>query len=150
RRRDHEAGRAEPTLRPVLLVERRLDGRELAGLAETLDGRDARAVDGGERDETGAPRLAVDEHRAGAAAAFLTARLGARDPELLAQRVQERVQRCERELAFGAVDGQLHRSSSRARSTSPGSTWRRYHPDASASSCGSTSSSALAAASFTA
>src|SRR5205823_9023691 len=49
-RREHEARRAEPALRAVLLMEGGLDFREAPRLAEALDGRDARAIDGRERD----------------------------------------------------------------------------------------------------
>src|SRR5689334_2872710 len=89
-RRHQEAAGTEATLRSVLAVERGLDGAESLGRAEPLDGRDLRAVDRGQRQQARAPRLAVDEHRAGAAAALLAARLRARDPELLAEHVQQR------------------------------------------------------------
>src|SRR5581483_1305498 len=141
-RGDEEARRAEAALRAVLLVEGGLDGREARGRAEALHGRDGGALHVRERQEARAARLPVDEDGAGAAAALLAAGLGAGDPELLAKRGQERGERRAVEVALDAVDGQVHRTPSRARATSLGSTRLRYHADASASSCGSTSFSA--------
>ena len=83
----------KPHCDAVVLVERGLDGREPLRRAEALDRRDLRAVDRGERQQARAPGLAVDEHRARAAAALLAAGLRARDPELLAQDVQQRRER---------------------------------------------------------
>src|SRR5207253_1473451 len=109
---------------------------------EALDGRDRRALDVRERQQAGAARLAVDEDGARAAAALLAAGLGAGDPELLAERGEQRRERWAAEVALGAVDGQVHRIPSRALATRPGRTRFRYHAEASASSRGSTSWSA--------
>src|SRR5207248_9673789 len=94
-----------------------------------------------DRRQTGAPRLAVDEDGAGAAAALLASRLRARDVELVAQDVQERRERRARYLRLDAVHDQLHPFSSwsRARRTSRGRIRRRYAAEATASSTGSTS-----------
>src|SRR5206468_441319 len=92
-RGDQHAGRAEAALHPVVVDERLLDRREPLGRAEPLDRQDLGAVDRRDGDEARAARLAVDEHGAGAAAALLAAGLGARDPELLAEDVEERCER---------------------------------------------------------
>ena len=102
-RRQHEAGDAEAALGCVVVEERGLDRRELAVRAEALDRGDGRPVDRAERDETGAPRLAVHENGARAAAALEAARLGARDRKLLAQGGEERLERRSLEVAFGAA-----------------------------------------------
>ena len=54
------------------------------------------ALDVDERRQAGAARLAVDQHGAGAAAALLAAGLGGREPELLAQDLQQGRQRLAR------------------------------------------------------
>src|SRR5439155_11639217 len=111
-RGEQEARGAEAALGAVVLVERSLDVSEPLRRAEALDGRDLGPVDRGDGQQAGAPRLAADEHRAGPAAALLTAGLRARDPELVAQDVEERPERWARDLALDAVDGEFHRSPS--------------------------------------
>ena len=91
-----------------MVVERLLHRRQALGLAEALDRRDLGAVDGGDRGQARAARLAVDEHGAGAAAALLAAGLRARDVELLAEDAQERRERRARDLVLDPVDGQVH------------------------------------------
>src|SRR5205823_2274769 len=92
-RRDQEARGAEAALRAVLLVEGLLHRGESLGRPEPLDRRHLGAVERRERQQARAPRLAVDEDGARAAAALLAAGLGARDRELLAQHLEERCQR---------------------------------------------------------
>ena len=75
---EHHPGRAEAALRGVVVDERLLDRREALGCAEPLDRRDLAAVRVGDGEEARAARLAVDEHRAGAAAALVAAGLRAR------------------------------------------------------------------------
>src|SRR5207253_9371052 len=103
--------------------------------------RDLRAVDGRDRRQARAPRLAVAEDRAGPAPALLAAGLRARHVELVAQYVQERGERRAEDLLLDPVDGQLHAvpSWSRARRRRTGSIFRRYSAEATASSTGWTS-----------
>src|SRR5581483_11106501 len=101
---------AEPALRAVARVERGLHDREALRRAEPLDGRDLGAVDRRDRQQARAARLAGDEHRAGAAAALLAAGLRARDPELLAQDVEQRREPGALDLVLDAVDGESHLS----------------------------------------
>ncbi len=92
-RGEHHPARAEAALGGVVVRERLLHDAEAPGRAEALDGRDLGAVDGRDGRQARAPRAAVDEHGAGAAAALLAAGLRARDPELLAQHVEQRGER---------------------------------------------------------
>ena len=111
-----------------MVVERLLHRRQALGLAEALDRGDLGAVDGGDRGQARAARLAVDEDGAGAAAALLAAGLRARDVELVAEDPQERRERRARDLVLDPVDGEVHDSSSRssASRTRTGRTERRY------------------------
>ena len=153
RRGHHHARRAEAALRRVLVVERLLDRRQADAVREALERRDLGALDRDERRQAGAPRLAVDEHGAGAAAALLAAGLRRRDVELLAQDAQERGEGVGADLLFDAVDYEVHRhpplqpSCPSARCTSSGSICSRYQADASASVGRSSPSAACAAAS---
>ena len=58
--------------------------------------------------QTGARRVPVDEHRAGAADPVLAAQVGAGQPQAVAQRVGQRHSRLHVELHLGAVDGKGH------------------------------------------
>src|SRR5439155_13028101 len=133
---------AEAALHAVVVDERLLHGSQSVRRADALDRRHLGAVDRGDWEEAGSARLAVDQNRARAAAALVASRLRARDPELLAQDVEQRGQKRAVRRVRDAVDADPHATSSRARWTSFGSTFRRYHADASASSPGSQSSSA--------
>src|SRR5207302_2869603 len=124
---------------------------EILGRPEAFDRRDLRAVDRGDGDEARAPRLAVDEDGARAAAALLAPDLGAVVAELLAEHVEQRRERWAFDLVRPAVDAQVHRASSSwasARRTSTGSACRRYQAEARASSCGLTSLSAASPAAW--
>ena len=71
----HHAAGAEAALGGVVVHPGLLDRRQLERRAETLDGRAPRRPRAAaERQQAAAPRLAVDEHGAGAAAAVLAAR----------------------------------------------------------------------------
>ena len=74
----------------MALLERLLHRTERSvGVRAALDGGDLLAVDADGEEETGPHRLAVDEHRAGAADAVLAADVGAGQPQVVAQRVGE-------------------------------------------------------------
>src|SRR5439155_15140183 len=82
---EQEPRRAETALHPVVVDEGLLNRGEILGGADPLHRGDLRPVHARKGKQARPPRLAVDEDRAGTASALLTAGLGARDPELLAQ-----------------------------------------------------------------
>src|SRR5581483_4083057 len=147
---DHHPRRAEAALRGVVVVERLLHGGHPLRRAEALHGGDRGALDGRDRQQARTARLAADEDGARAAASLLAARLRARDPELLAQHLEERRQRRAGDRPLDAVHGEVHAAPWEVRlasacSTRRGRILRRYQAEASASSCGLTSFSASAA-----
>ena len=82
-----------PHWAPPVLEERLLEGVERAALPrrqrQPLDGPDDPAFDLADRDEAGVDDLAVEEDRAGAALPFPAALLRARQPEVLAEDVEQ-------------------------------------------------------------
>ena len=68
----------------------------------------ARALAFEREHQAGKHRLAVDQHRAGAAFAELAAVLGAGEVEVLAQHLEQRLVRRERDFDVLAVDAQHH------------------------------------------
>src|SRR5262245_52901141 len=105
RRTGHdERWRAEPALLSVVVPERLLDRVELAVLFESFDGPNLLALrlDGQRR--AGIDRLAVHDHRAGAASGAVADPLGAGDVQIVAQRVEQRDARFDAHLLRGAVD----------------------------------------------
>ena len=101
--RDHEARRAEAALQRVLLDEGLLQRAHLLRRAEALDGRDLVPLGVGREHQAGLHRLAVEQHRAAAAAAAVAHLLGARQVEVVAQRVEQRDARLDGELPDRAV-----------------------------------------------
>ena len=99
-----------------MLDERLLDGMELAVLRQPLDRRHLRAC-GLEREHRAALHgAAVDEHRARAALARVAADVRARQPEPVAERVDEQRAPVDVERARLAVDRERdvrHRESPR-------------------------------------
>jgi len=91
----------------VMLRECGLDGGQVPGSAEALDGGDLSAVDRDNRSEACQPRLTVDQDGAGAAGALLAAHLGAEDAELLPQHLEQRGQGRAGDGAAYAVDLKL-------------------------------------------
>src|SRR5262249_51384211 len=69
--------------------ERLLQRVELPALGEPLDGEDLFAGDGFDASEARADRLAVDQHRAGAAPAFAAAVFAAGQAKVVAEDAQE-------------------------------------------------------------
>src|SRR5262245_2050507 len=105
RRAGHdEAGSAEPALLRVVVPEGLLDRVELAVLFESFDGPNLLALrlDGQRR--AGVDRLAVNDHRAGAASGAIAHAFGAGDVQIVAQRVEQRDARLDTYLLRGAVD----------------------------------------------
>ena len=89
RGRDDEPGRAEAALHRARVDERLLHRVQLVAGAEALDRDDLVAVRLRREHEARADELAVEQHGAGAALALLARVLRARQPEPLAQRVEQ-------------------------------------------------------------
>src|SRR5437870_4039285 len=105
-RREHHPGRAVAALQRVLLVERLLHRVELAVRGETLDRRDLRAVRLDSEHGARLDRLAVEQHRAGAARRGVAAHIRARQPQAVAEDVDEELPGLEVELAGSPVDAE--------------------------------------------
>ena len=88
----HEAGHAERALEPLLVDDALLDGAQRAGggIGETFDRRDRLAARAVREHRTRIVRHIVDEDGARAALGAVAAQLGAREPQLVAQRPRER------------------------------------------------------------
>lgn len=93
--RHDEARGAEAALRAVMVDQRLLHRMEAAvGRGEALDSPDLLALKLGQEQEAGVqragPGLVGHHHRAGAAVALVAALLGAGEPAVLAQEVEQR------------------------------------------------------------
>ena len=86
-----------------------LQRAQLLRRAEALDGRDLVALGVGGEHQAGLDRLAVEEHRAGAAGAAVADLLGAGEVEVVAQRVEQRHPRLDGHLPHRAVHLQVQR-----------------------------------------
>src|ERR1041384_918855 len=105
-RDEHHARRAEPTLQAVLLVEARLDGRQASPACEAFDGGDGAPARLHCQLGAGLDRLAVDEHRAGAAARGVAPDVRAGEAQVGAQEVDQQHARLDVTRALGTVDGE--------------------------------------------
>ena len=101
---DH-ARRADAALRAVVLDEGAL---QRMTAAKPFDGRDPRAVGVGERDQARVHRRAVEEHGAGAAFAFAASFLRAGQAAILAQDIEQALQRMRVDAAHRAVQRDAH------------------------------------------
>ena len=81
-------------------------GMELLALSEALDRRDLAPFDEGGERKARLHALAVHQHRAGAALAKATALLRAGEMQVLAQGIEQRGARIERQPVLRAVDAQ--------------------------------------------
>ena len=97
---------AEAALQPVALAERLLHRAEAAVGAEPLDRGDVLPVDGDREEQAGPHRLAVEQHRAGAAHPVLAADVGAGQPQVVAQEVRQQPPRRHARRPADAVDDQ--------------------------------------------
>ena len=92
RLRGHQdAGRAVPALRRAEIREALLEGMETAVFDQPLDGRDLPSARLGGEHQAGEHGLPVDENRARAALTELAAVLRARELQVLAQHLEERL-----------------------------------------------------------
>ena len=108
-----EAGRAEAALLGVVLHERGLEGIELVAVAEALHRMDGGELEGDRQQAARIDRIAVDQHRAGAAGAAVADPLGTRQLQMIAQGVEQRRPRLEHQVHGLVVDPQPHRDRSR-------------------------------------
>ena len=93
-RGQHHAGRAEAALQPVLLPERLLHRMQRLGVgAEPSIVVDLGAVGLHREQQARAHRVAIEQHRAGAADALLAAHVGAGQAEVLADEVGQQLAR---------------------------------------------------------
>src|SRR5262245_52088185 len=158
-RGQQQAGRAIAALQGVARDERLLQVGDLVRIGHPFDGVDARAVALHRQQQAAAHHHAVDAHAAGAAYAVLAADMTARERNVFAQEVDQRLARVDVFAHLLAVDGDgdvveaLAHDGARAsccatrRSRTP-ARWFFTAPDACTSSAGSRSSaSAFTAAS---
>ena len=97
-----------PRPRGLLGDEGGLHGVRSLGRAQSFDRGNAHAGHGRHADLAGARRPVVDQHRAAAALAFAAAELGAVQPQVVAQHVQQRLRRVPRlDAVLLAVDEQV-------------------------------------------
>src|SRR5712692_1884391 len=103
----HEDSRsAVAALRGAEVGERGLQRVQLGAARHAFDGLNRAALAFEREQQAGELRLAVDQHRAGAAFAELAAVLGAGEAEVLAQQLEQRLVRRERDFVAFAVDRQ--------------------------------------------
>src|SRR5690242_13180076 len=123
-----ESWRAEPALQGVMVAERLLQVRQLLPAGQPFHRADLGLVGLYPEDQAGADRLAVHEHRAGAADAVLAAEVGAGVAEVVPEHVGQRPAALDGQLVLPAVHRQGDRmrahvaTSLRAALTSDGST----------------------------
>src|SRR2546425_6232591 len=111
--RHEDARGAEAALQPVGLAERGLERMQriapLRAVRQTLDRRDVVPIRLDGEHQAGAHRLAVQQHRTGAAHAVLASNVRAGEAQLVAQEVGEEQPRLHRTLVARAVDGDHQR-----------------------------------------
>src|ERR1700744_2878532 len=108
RGQDH-ARRAVAALQTMRLAEGVLHDAELSrSRRQPFDRRDLVPVGLNREHQAGARRLAIEQHRAGAAHAMLTAGMTSHQQEILAERVEHRLARLDIDLARLSVDVELH------------------------------------------
>ena len=101
-----EARRAVAALQPVMRDERLLQRMQLAAVRQPLHGAYLLALRLHREHQARAHRLAVDDHRAGAADAVLAADMRAGLPAIVADGVDQRLARLDADGVVAAVDGQ--------------------------------------------
>ena len=89
--RQQHAGRAITTLNGGIVDERLLQGMQMGGIAQTLDGENLLAFRLDGKVQAGVHGSAIDQHGASAALAGAAAFLGAGQPNALADDMQQQV-----------------------------------------------------------
>src|SRR5688572_3405887 len=105
-RRHQHAGRAEPALQRIFLVERLLQLCQLLAVRQALDGFHPAAIRLDREHQAAAHNFAVDAQRARAADAVLAADVRAGQPELIAQEIDQVLARLDAARHLGAVYGE--------------------------------------------
>src|SRR5437899_11440440 len=105
--RDHHPRRAVAALQPVVLPERLLDRVQLSVLLQAFHRGDLRALGLDGEDRARLHRIAVEQHRAGAAVRGVAADVRAGQAQVLAEQVDEQQPRLDLHAVRSAVDGQL-------------------------------------------
>src|SRR3954468_507898 len=100
---EQDAGRAIAALRGAKIGKGRLQRMQLGATRHAFYGLDRAPFAFEPEQQAGELRLAIDQHRAGAALAELAAMLGTREPEVLAQHLEQRLVRRGRSLDGFAV-----------------------------------------------
>ncbi len=109
----HHAGDAIAALRRLLFHEGALDRRRRLDGAEPFQRRHLLAFEQQQRRHAGQHRLAVDDHRAGAALAEPAAEFGGVELDFVAQHVEQRRIRIGFDLVIVTIDLQCHHGLSR-------------------------------------
>jgi hypothetical protein len=102
--RGDEARRAEATLQGVVLAEGLLQRRQIVIVGQAFDRDDLRTFRLHGEDQAGAHRGTIHQHGAGAANAMLAADVGAGQPQLVAQAIDQRHARLDLDADLLAVD----------------------------------------------
>src|SRR5262249_672396 len=100
------AGRAIAALESIVLDEGALQCMERRTLRQTLDGRHLRAILHHRKGQAGIDAPSIEQHRAGAALAVITALFGAGEVEVFAQSVEQGGPWREIELVCDPVHGE--------------------------------------------
>jgi hypothetical protein len=108
-RREQHAGRAEATLKAVVLVKSLLERVQRAVRAKSLDREELHPVRLNGQHQARAGRLAVHEHGAGAAETVLAADVSPRQPEVFPEKVDQELSRLTATLPRLAVHRQPDR-----------------------------------------
>src|SRR5215470_7389261 len=101
-----EARRAEAALQRMMRDEGALQRMQVVGRAEPFDGADVLALRLYCEHQAGAHRLAINDHRAGAADAMLAADMRAGLPAIVADGIDQRLAWLDPDRVLAAVDGQ--------------------------------------------
>ena len=107
RRRADLARRAAPALEPVSRDKGALQRRKIVRLTQSLDRRDHISVVHARECEAGIDPPPVHNDGAGTALAVIASLLGARQPQMVAQRIQKRRTRISVDPMFRAVDPEI-------------------------------------------
>src|SRR5581483_975 len=110
----HHPGRAKSALERVVGDEGALHRMHPVGRSESFDGGDRVAARFEGKDHARGYWTAVEVDRAGAAGAAIAYQLGAGEPEMVAQRIDQRDARLDRDPHLVAVDEKLDRLRARA------------------------------------
>ena len=109
----HHAGDTIAALRRLLLDEGALDRRRRLDRSQAFERRDLPALQQHQRRDAGQHRLAVDDHRAGAALAEAAAEFGGVELEIVAQHIEQRRIGIRVDLMVLTIDLQCHHGLSR-------------------------------------